>query len=162
MKRTITSGIAISRICRYQCVLAILALSLMGCDNSPTEPDKNTNNGYTDLINYLQKAGLTVEPEGTADPLLPCISAEKTFEMTVNGGKIQVFEFKDKEAADSQAERISPNGTSIINSEIACSILFVDTPHFFEKNNLIVLYVGNNTLVINALIEQFGVQFAGG
>ncbi|MCH8956761.1 hypothetical protein IIA28_15790 [candidate division KSB1 bacterium] len=105
---------------------------------------------------------MTVEPEGTADPLLPCISAEKTFGMTVNGGIIQVFEFKDKEAADSQAERISPNGTSIINSETACSILFVDTPHFFENNNLIVLYVGNNTLVINALIEQFGVQFAGG
>ena len=83
MRRTITSGIAISRICRYQCVLAILALSLMGCHNSPTEPDQNTNNGYTDLIDYLQKAGLTVEPEGTADPLLHCISAEKTFGMTV-------------------------------------------------------------------------------
>ncbi len=162
MKRTITSGIAISRICRYQCVLAILSLSLMECHDLSTEPDENTINGYTDLINYLQKAGLTVEPEGTADPLLPCISAEKTFEMTVNGGKIQVFEFKDKEAADAQAERISPNGTSIINSETACSILFVDTPHFFKNNNLMVLYVGNNTLVINALIEQFGVQFAGG
>ncbi len=162
MKRTITSGIAISRICRYQCVLAILALSLMGCHDLSTEPDENTINGYTDLINYLQKAGLTVEPEGAADPLLPCILSEKTFEMTVNGGRIQVFEFKDKEAADAQAERISPNGTSIINSETACSVLFVDTPHFFEKNNLIVLYVGNNTLVINALIERYGVPFAGG
>jgi len=162
MKRTITSDIAISRICRYQCVLAILALSLMGCHNSPTEPGKNTNNGYTDLIDYLQKAGLTVEPEGTADPLLPCISAEKTFEMTVNSGKIQVFEFQDKEAADAQAERISPNGTSITNSEIACSILFINTPHYFKKNNLIVLYVGKNALVIDALIQRYSGQFAGG
>ena len=76
MKRAITSDNVISRICRYQCVLAILALSLMGCHNSPTEPDKNKNNGSTDLIDYLQKAGLTVEPEGTADQLLSCISAE--------------------------------------------------------------------------------------
>ena len=88
MKRTITS---ISRICRYQSVLVILALSLMGCHDLSTEPDENAINGYTDLINYLQKAGLTVEPEGTADPLLPCISAEKTFAMTVNGGKISSF-----------------------------------------------------------------------
>jgi len=162
MKRTITSDIAISTICRYQSVFAILALSLMGCHNSLTGPDKNTNNGYTDLIDYLQKAGLTVEPEGTADPLLPCISAEKTFEMTVNGGKIQVFEFQHKEAADAQAERISPNGASITNSEIACSILFINTPHYFKKNNLIVLYVGKNALVINTLVERYGVQFAGG
>ena len=82
--------------------------------------------------------------------------------MTVNSGKIQVFEFQDKEAADAHAERISPNGTSITNSEIACSILFVDPPHYFKKNNLIVLYVGKNALVIDALIERYGVQFAGG
>jgi len=105
---------------------------------------------------------LTVEPEGAAEPLLPCISAEKTFEMTVNGGKIQVFEFQDKEAADAQAERISPNGTSITNSEIACSILFINTPHYFKKNNLIVLYLGKNALVIDALIERYSVQFDGG
>jgi len=162
MIRTITWSNAMLRIYRHQYILVILMFSLLGCHDLPTETEDNTINGFKDLVAFLQKSGLIIKSKGKASPLLSCISAEKTFEMIVNDDIIQIFEFNNKEAADKQAENISPNGTSIIGSESACSILFVDTPHFFKKNKLIVLYVGKNTSVINALIEKYGTQFAGG
>ncbi len=88
--------------------------------------------------------------------------------MTVNGGRVETFEFASAEAADAAAEGVSATGSSIsrVDSEtgmgVASSILWYVPPHFYKAGKLIVLYVGCDSDVIDALQETMGPQFAGG
>jgi hypothetical protein len=41
-------------------------------------------------------------------------------------------------------------------------VSWIDTPHFYQSGNIIVLYVGNTAEVIEILLEALGPQFAGG
>lgn len=43
----------------------------------------------------------------------------------------------------------------------ATIIEWVSYPHFFKSENMIVLYVGENSEIVNALEELVGPQFAG-
>ena len=40
-------------------------------------------------------------------------------------------------------------------------MMWVATPHFYKASGLIVLYVGDNTAVIDVLEAALGPQFAG-
>lgn len=62
---------------------------------------------------------------------------------------MQVFGYADANAAKADAARVSPNGNSI------------GTPHFFQSDKLVVLYVGDGKTVQDALARQLGAQFAG-
>jgi len=79
----------------------------------------------------------------------------------VNGSDVQVFEYEDAAAADTEAAFISHDGSSIKNDEQICSIGWVAPPHFYKASNLIVLYVGDNQAVIDALETVLGPKFAG-
>ena len=61
---------------------------------------------------------------------------------------------------EEDASYIHEGGTSY-NGENAAEISWVSYPHFFKKDNIIVLYVGENLETINALEEIIGLQFAG-
>ncbi len=86
----------------------------------------------------------------------------------MNGGRVETFEFASAEAADAAAEGVSATGSSIsrVDSEtgmgVASSILWYGPPHFYKAGKLIVLYVGCDNDVIDALQETMGPQFAGG
>ena len=88
--------------------------------------------------------------------------------LTVNGEDIQAFEFASAEEADAAAGGVSATGSSIsrVDSEtgmgVASSILWYVPPHFYKAGKLIVLYVGCDNDVIDALQETMGPQFAGG
>ena len=78
--------------------------------------------------------------------------------MTVNGEDVQAFEFASAEEADTAAETVSADGSSIGTSMVG----WVAPPHFYKAGKLIVIYVGSDSDVINALREAMGSQFAGG
>ena len=77
--------------------------------------------------------------------------------LRVNGEDIQVFEFASAEEANTIAQRISADGSSISSSMVGG----VAPPHFYKAGQLIVIYVGSDDGVISALQKGMGAQFAG-
>ena len=97
---------------------------------------------------------------------LACDGGESCFSVdpkviTIKGSVFQVFKYEDAAAADTEAAFISPDGSSINNNGHICSIEWGASPHFYKMSTLIVLYVGDNQAVIDALETILGPQFAG-
>ena len=78
--------------------------------------------------------------------------------LTVNGEDVQAFEFASAEEADTVAETVSADGSSIGTSMVG-SVVPV---HFYKAGKLVIVYVGSDSDVINALQEAMGSQFVGG
>ena len=76
----------------------------------------------------------------------------------VNGKDVHVFEYATVSAADAEAARVSADGSSIGSTQV----LWISTRHFFRGGRLIVLYVGTDPVVIEALATLLGPQLAGG
>ena len=81
--------------------------------------------------------------------------------LEVNGERVQVMDYGDSAALEAEAAGISPDGRSVAHNGQASMILWVAAPHFFRTDTTIVLYVGENAKVIEALTSALGPQFAG-
>ncbi len=85
----------------------------------------------------------------------------------MNGERVETFEFVGAEEADAVAGGVSATGSSIVTTmadgtQKAAMVTWVEPPHFYKAGKLIVLYVGCDGDVIDALQETMGPQFAGG
>ena len=153
-------------------VMIPLSLIFMACDggevstSTPTPTTTPTVKDYISLIDNLREAGATVVDTGGVIQQ-PCFSVDGKA-ITVNGSYVQVFEYEDAAAADTEAALISPHGFSINktsdnNGQIGqiCFISWIAPPHFYKASNLIVLYVGENQAVIDVLETVLGLKFAG-
>ena len=110
---------------------------------------------YDTLVASLRAAGLTVRPaQEISQPFL----SVKGRVIGVNGGEVQVFEYQDADAAAAEAARVSPDGRSVAETWIN----WVATPHFYGSGKLVVLYLGDDSTVIDGLKAALGTQFAGG
>jgi hypothetical protein len=141
-------------------LLFVLTAWIMGCVEDGQQAPITSHGGpvedYVSLVDNLRASSLTVEPAGEISQ--PFFSVEGQL-ITVNGSDtVQVFEYTDAAAADAEASQVAPDGLSVGTT----SILWVATPHFYKKGKLIVLYVGDNTIVTDALTSLLGPQFAGG
>ena len=110
---------------------------------------------YVSLVDSLRAAGAAVAPSGTVSQ--PFFTPQGRV-LTVDGKDVQVFEFPSVEEASTVAETVSPDGSSIGTSMVG----WVAPPHFYKAGTLIVIYVGSDRDVINALQAAMGAQFAGG
>lgn len=98
---------------------------------------------------------------GAASPVAPTelssidslISALQT---QVNGGTVSVFQYASIAAADSDAAKVSRDG-SMVGSTI---ITWVGPPHFYKSGRLIVLHAGNSQTVLGPLEAVLGPPFA--
>ncbi len=153
-------------------LLGIALVSGLSCDggevliSTPTPTTTPTVTDYISLIDNVREAGTTVVDTGEVIQQ-PCFSVDARV-VTVNGSDVQVFEYEDAAAADTEAALISPHGFSIkipINNDEQifkiCSYGWIAPPHFYKASNLIVLYVGENQTVIDVLESVLGPQFAG-
>ena len=152
---------------------AVLLVVVAACgsgesSSQPTTPTASHGGpvkDYISLVDNLRAAGATVDPAGTVSS---DFFAPQGQLLTVNGERVETFEFASAEEADAVAEGVSPSGSSIsrVDSEtgvgVAISVLWEMPPHFYKAGKLIVLYVGCNSDVINVLQETMGPQFAGG
>ena len=77
--------------------------------------------------------------------------------LEVNGERVLVMDYGDADSLDVEAAGISPDGSSIGTHMVS----WVAPPHFFRTETAIVLYVGENSEVIEALAQVMGPQFAG-
>jgi hypothetical protein len=134
--------------------LLIGAVLLAACGGEETVSHGETVTDYISLVDALRAEGATVEPAGAVSQ--PFFSVEGQL-IRVDGQDVQVFEYQDEETAQSQAELVSPDGTSVGTSMMT----WVEPPHFYQKGSLIVLYVGSSEEVRSALEAVLGPQFAG-
>lgn len=70
---------------------------------------------------------------------------------------VQVFEYRTAHAAQLDANKISPTGSSTVTR----MLMWIAPPHFFRAGRLIVLYVGEDRSVLQVLVDILGPQFAG-
>lgn len=115
--------------------------------------------GHVGLVDNLRAKGLMVEP--TSEIEQPFLGVKGTT-LRISGGEIkqpadiQSFEYPSADAAAADLGQIGPDGnpsTSIVE--------WTGAPHFFRKEQLIVLYVGDDPAVVNLLTELLGAQVAG-
>jgi hypothetical protein len=106
------------------------------------------------LLEALKAAGAEVEMgEALSQPFL---DVEDQI-IRVNGVDVQVFEFPNPAEAENAATQISPDGGSTGTTMIT----WIEPPHFYQSEQLIVLYVGQNPEIQSLLEALLGLQFAG-
>ncbi|HSA97950.1 MAG TPA: hypothetical protein VLF17_02615 [Candidatus Nitrosotenuis sp.] len=109
---------------------------------------------YSSLIDAIKARGVLVEP---IDELEDSVFSVPAKTISVGGAVVQVFEFQNEPDAQKSSLMISKDGTEIGTSMIR----WMDTPHFYTKGKIIILYVGQNPEIKNLFESLLGQQFAG-
>lgn len=79
------------------------------------------------------------------------------------GDTLEVHRHPDPEAARSDAERVAPDGHSIIDpTGVKMAVLWGGTPHYYLRGPLLAIYVGSDPTLLEALSAALGPPFAGG
>ena len=107
------------------------------------------------LLATLQGAGLEVSAGGDVSQSYFSVAGKVLY---INGEELQVYEYPTPESAEAEAGSVSADGSTVGTAMVD----WISTPHFFRSGNLIVVYVGENQSVIQALQSLLGTQFAGG
>jgi len=106
------------------------------------------------LIDNLRANDATVYPEGEIEQPFFSVTGVS---IQVNGASVQVFEYNSAEDAVADASLVSLDGSSIGTS----MPFWVDDPHFYYIERIIVLYVGDDPAIEELLESVLGSQFAG-
>jgi len=132
----------------------ITTLLFTGCNPSI----QISYDAYNELIRNLETMGYTVEVEDVEKSIL---SGERKW-LTLNGSEnISVYLYKNRDKMEKDASYLSDDGYSYNNGKKSIIIEWVSYPHFFKSENMIVLYVGENSEIVNVLEKLVGPQFAG-
>lgn len=136
-------------------LVLLLALLLAACGAAGDSGTSGANSGavsdYSSFITYLEDAGIQVEETGVVNQPFTAIEGKT---LAVNGDEMQVFEFADQQTAKAQISDFKDFfDTSMI--------MWIAPPHFFQTGRIIILYLGGNAEIIQALEAAAGAQFAG-
>jgi len=130
----------------------VTTISLFGCSK------QILGTAYNDLITNLEKMDFHVIEEDVEEDIL---QGQRKW-LTINENEnISVYLYESSEKMEEDASYIDEGGTSYNNGKNATEISWVSYPHFFKDDNIIVLYVGEDLEIINALKEIVSLQFAG-
>lgn len=126
-----------------------------GATATPVVSHRGAVADYVGLVDQLRAAGARVDSqEQLSQPFFP-VDAQV---ITVEGERVQVFEFESEALAEAQAAEISASGGTIGTTMIT----WVEPPHFYQEGRLIVLYVGSDQQILSLLESTLGPQIAGG
>ena len=136
--------------------LIVTAAILVSCTAPQDANESGTRSvsTYDELVAALRDSGSAVE---SLNPISQPFFVPEGRVISVDGSEVQVFEYPSEDDALSAAETISSDGGSIGTSMVS----WIDAPHFFRSESLIVLYVGEEDSVVDALQVVLGPQIAG-
>jgi len=109
---------------------------------------------HISLIDNLRANGATVTTAGRIEQ--PFFHPTGFF-IKVNEQSVQVFEYNSPEDAEMEASFVSEDGSSVGTN----MPLWIGDPHFYQKERIIVLYVGDDPAIEELLESVLGSQFAG-
>ena len=132
------------------------AVALSSCAAAPTQPTDLVS--VNALVRSLEQQGATVTRSGSVP-----LSSHPYFSvagegLTVNGVDVTVFAYSSNDRAAADAAKVSPTGSSIGQTQIS----WIDTPHFYKRDRLILLYVGHSADLLTVLDAVVGPPFAAG
>jgi len=113
---------------------------------------------YEELILNFEDIGFTIDARDVEEHIL---AGERKW-LTINeSDNISVFIYENSDEMEKDASYISDDGFTYDNGKVGTKIEWVSYPHFFKSENIIILYVGENSKIVRALEEHVGLQFAG-
>lgn len=111
-----------------------------------------------DFITKLKELHFQIEAEDVDADILQ----GKRKWLTVNKEEhLTVYLYESSEKMEEDASYLDSGGSSYTNGKNSMKISWASLPHFYKKDNMIVLYVGENADITHALEEILGTQFAG-
>jgi len=159
-----------SDVVRAISLAPVLAL-VLGCSASPVVSHGGPVRDNVSLIDNLRARQLIVEPVRQAK--LELVRGYGTA-LALSGGPLQrpaellSFNYDSNDlgtdgaqVAQEDASRISRDGTSATTPTGVVHTTYDGPPHLFRRERVIVLYVGDDAIVITLLTELLGAQFAG-
>jgi hypothetical protein len=139
---------------------AVLAVTLFAgsCERAnPVGPSPLTSTDA--LVAALREQGAMVTRGDVLPMAMPCFSVSGRL-VLVNTGGTNVFEYASAAAADSDATKVTPDGSGVIDRGCAALITWVGPPHFYKRDQLIVVYAGTAGDVLRPLEAVLGKPFA--
>lgn len=134
--------------------VTIALLTFVGCNRST----HISYDAYEELVKNLQSKGYTIDAEDVEKSIL---SGERKW-LTIDGSEnISVYLYGSNAEMEKDASYLADDGFSYNNGKNDVQIEWVSYPHFYKSENMIVLYVGENLEIIQALEEFMGPQFTG-
>jgi hypothetical protein len=132
------------------------AVALASCAAAPTQPTDLVS--VNALVRSLEQQGATVVRSGSFP-----LSSHPYFSVAgeglkVNGADVTVFAYSSDDRAAADAAKVSPTGSSIGQTKIS----WMDTPHFYKRDRLILLHVGHSADMAKVLEAVLGPPFAAG
>lgn len=137
---------------RHWIWIAMVLLIVPACTRASSGEDIG---GYIELQDALRENDATIEPVSTINQ--PFFSVEGQM-ITVNGARIQVYEYTDEGARQAESQQIGPEGATIGTT----SVTWIDQPTFWAKGRLIVLYLGTDQATIDRISRVMGDPIAQG
>jgi hypothetical protein len=107
------------------------------------------------LLASLQSAGLSAAEGGDVSQSFFSVPGKV---LLLGSDELQVYEYATPEAAAADVQSVSADGKSVG----AAVLDWISTPHFFSSGNVVLIYVGENSTILQTLQSMFGTQFAGG
>lgn len=130
-----------------------LILSTIGCENEGYKGKTYKVNSNDDFIRALESRNNTVnEIKPAKDEVSQSFFSVNARKISIGGKLVSIYEFNDSNIARTQANTISKDGYGIGNYQIS----WIDKPHFYQKGNLIVCYVGNDRNLLFELVVILG------
>ena len=133
-------------------IMFIATIFLFGCSKQISEL------AYQDLLKNLENMNYSVSEKDVEKEIL---QGQRKFLTINNKDHISIYLYESNERMEEDATFINVGGTEYRNGKDAVDIEWVSYPHFFKSDNMIVLYVGEDSEMIRALKELVGPEFAG-
>jgi hypothetical protein len=136
-------------------VFVLAAVAVVSCGSNALQPNQLTS--AEGLVRALRQHGATVTRAGSLPQSSYPFSVSAQL-LQVNGADVQVFQYSGATQANSDASKVSPTGSAIGQSQVS----WMDTPHFYRRDRVLVLYVGHSADVLRMLEAVLGEPFAAG
>ncbi len=140
--------------------LFLMSFVLLGCAPVTGHPRIDV------LVTALRATGASVRNADAVATMPTVPFAVPGYWLSINGDAIQVYLYADSAAAQQDAARVAADGfdlaPSVTEPDAPTTVDWVDTPHFFQQDELIVVYAGEDLSTLDHLETVLGAQFAGG
>jgi hypothetical protein len=140
------------------CIVAVIAVVAIAAFNPKPVTD------YSTLLRFLRDSGASVEEEGEVSwSFFYDVEGRR---VAVDASIIEVYEYANAEAMESEASCVSPDGFGITKDwgngmGSVQHVSWIKPPHFYKAGQVIVFYCGDNDSIISLLENALGKQFAG-
>lgn len=140
-------------------LLILMAALFVACapgaiSRATSTAPRNTITDYAALVEAFKAEGTAAQ---SGEEIPDAVFSIKKRILSLPHARVQVMEYPTEADAQAEAAKISPDGFHVGNWLVD----WVDAPHFYRVNRLIVLYVGRDEATLGLLQRVLGRQFAG-